>query len=269
VVQVSGLFVYPVKSCRGIALDEVKVVARGFRHDREWTVVDGDGRFVSQRTNPALARVAVQISDRTLVITTDGMPRLEVALSRARGPIREVTIWGDVCAARSAGRRAAGWFSDFLGSAVDLVRMPPSTVRPVDLEYAGPGHQVGFADGFPLLLISEGSLAELNRRLEVPVPMDRFRPNIVVAGCAPHAEDRWRRLTVGSVSLRVVKPCARCVVTTTDQRTGERFPEPLRTLARYRKIAGELLFGQNLIHEGRGTIRLGDTCRVEAVADDS
>lgn len=263
VIHVSGLFIYPVKSCRGIALDEAEVVARGFRHDREWMVVDGDGRFLSQRTNPELARVAVRISDRNLVVTADGMPPLEVALSRARGSTREVTVWGDVCTARSTGRRAAGWFSDFLGSAVDLVRMPRSTVRPVDPRCAGPGYQVGFADGFPLLLISEESLSELNRRLDVPVPMDRFRPNIVVAGCPPHAEDGWRRLTAGSVPLRVAKPCSRCVVTTTDQRTGGRSPEPLRTLATYRKVAGEVLFGQNLVHEGLGRIRRGDACRVE------
>jgi uncharacterized protein YcbX len=140
--------------------------------------------------------------------------------------------------------------------------MPPDTVRPVDVDHAGPGHRVGFADGYPLLLLSEGSLDELNRRLEAPLPMDRFRPNVVVDGCGPHAEDRWRRLRVGDVEMRVVKPCSRCSITTVDQATAARGPEPLATLADYRLAGGKVLFGQNLVHESRGTLRVGDVVEV-------
>jgi uncharacterized protein YcbX len=261
-ITVSGLYVYPVKSCRGIALEQAEVAARGFTFDRLWMVADADGHFLSQRTLPRLARVDVRAAGDALVISASGMPELRVLLDAATSATRTVTIWQDTCLAESAGARAARWFSEFLGTGCELVRMPPTTRRPVDPGYAGSGDQVGFADGFPFLLLSQASLDELNRRLETPVPIARFRPNIVVTGCQPHAEDGWSRITVAGIGFRVVKPCARCVVTTTDQCTGERSTEPLRTLASYRKVAGELLFGQNLIHDGRGSIHVGDICEV-------
>jgi uncharacterized protein YcbX len=177
-----------------------------------------------------------------------------------------VAIWKDQCVAVAAGAEADAWFTALLGTPCRLVTMPSSTVRQVDLGYAEPGDPVGFADGFPFLLISQGSLDELNRRLEHPVPMDRFRPNIVVDGCEPHAEDGWSRVTIGEISFRVVKPCARCVITTTDQQTGERGREPLRTLATYRRVGNKVLFGQNLIHDGVGAVRVGDPCVVEPKA---
>jgi uncharacterized protein YcbX len=136
--------------------------------------------------------------------------------------------------------------------------MSGDTVRPADPEYAPAGTRVSFADGFPFLLISEESLADLNRRLADPLPMNRFRPNLVVAGAEPYAEDGWDRIEIGGVRLRMVKPCARCVVTTTDQTTAQRGKEPLRTLATYRKVEGEVMFGQNVVPEGRGHLRVGD-----------
>ncbi len=142
--------------------------------------------------------------------------------------------------------------------------MPAATRRRVDPARARPGDLVGFADAYPFLLVSQGSLDELNRRLVTPLPMDRFRPNLVVDGCAPHAEDGWRTLVAGGVTFRVAKPCARCVVTATDQRTGARGDEPLGTLATYRLRDGKILFGQNLVHDGRGTLRVGDRCDVTA-----
>jgi uncharacterized protein YcbX len=137
--------------------------------------------------------------------------------------------------------------------------MPDDTLRPANPAFAPQGTRVSFADGYPFLLISEESLADLNGRLPRPVPMDRFRPNLVVAGGAPYAEDGWTRIGVGGLAMRVVKPCPRCVVTTTDQATSERTPEPLRTLATYRKVNGEVMFGQNVIHENSGRVRVGDS----------
>jgi uncharacterized protein YcbX len=262
VIRVSGLAIYPIKSCRGIALTEAEVVERGFRHDREWMVVDAAGRFVSQRTRPQLARVAVRMSDRSLIIAANGMPPLEVPLVPARRQARTVTIWRDTCRAEPCGPPAARWFSDLLGAPVELVRMPSAAVRRVDPRYAGPADQVGFADAFPFLLLSEASLDELNRRLAAPMPMDRFRPNIVVSSCQPHAEDGWTTIAVGGIAFTVAKPCVRCVITTTDQHTGERGAEPLRTLASYRTVDGEVRFGQNLVHRGSGAIRVGDPCQV-------
>ena len=171
---------------------------------------------------------------------------------------RSVTVWKDTCTALSAGPVAAEWFSTLLGDQCELVRQPDSGIRQVDTSYADQGDRVAFADGFPFLLISQGSVDELNRRLTTPVPADRFRANIIIEGCDAHAEDGWSMITVGELGFRVVKPCARCVVITTDQRDGSRSAEPLRTLAGYRTSNNKVLFGQNLVHQGMGTLRVGD-----------
>ncbi len=262
-IRVSALTCYPVKSCRGIALESAEVTERGLRHDREWMVVDAEGRFLSQRTRPELARVRVALASEGLLLSAPGLEELTVPLACPDKSDRTVTIWRDTVVAESAGKDASRWFSRLLGAPCELVRMPADSRRRPDPGRSRPDDRVGFADAFPFLLLAEASLAELNRRLERPVPMDRFRPNIVVAGCAPHAEDSWTTLRIGPVLFRVAKPCARCVITTTDQETGTRGPEPLRTLATYRTVDGRVLFGQNLLHEGRGTIRVGDPCEVE------
>jgi uncharacterized protein YcbX len=167
-------------------------------------------------------------------------------------------VWDDTCSATWLGQKAAEWFSEFLGMACSLVHMASDTVRPADPALAPGGTRVSFADGFPFLLISEASLADLNRRLAEPLPMNRFRPNLVVAGGEPYQEDSWTRIEIGGIGLQVVKPCGRCLVTTTDQITGERGKEPLRTLATYRKRDGEVMFGQNVLHEAPGHLRIGD-----------
>ncbi len=261
-IRVSGLFIYPVKSCRGIATKEAEVGATGFVHDRRWLVVDRHGTFMTQRDWPGLARITAAVAAGGLRLSADGTAPIEIPENDVWGTGRTVTIWNDRCEAVTAGPEAASWLSDVLGTPCQLVRMPDSTLRPVDPRYGVEGDRVGFADRFPFLLISRASLDELNRRLEEPVPMDRFRPNIVVDGCEPHAEDGWQRMTAGGVGFRVVKPCARCIVTTTDQRSGERGREPLRTLSTYRRHGTKVFFGQNLIHDGRGTVRVGDECVV-------
>ena len=261
-ISISGLYIYPVKSCRGIALDEAEVGPTGFVHDRQWLVVDSHGTFMTQRDWPALAQITAAISADGLRLSADGMPTIVLPWHAGAETVKTVTIWRDRCAAVTAGPQAAEWFSDFLETPSQLVRMPASTFRQVERAFAQEGDQVAFADGYPFLLISQASLDELNRRLDEPLPMDRFRPNIVVQGCEPHAEDGWRRITVGGVGFRVVKPCARCVMTTIDQAKGARGREPLRTLATYRRVGGEVLFGQNLIQDGGGTVRMGDECVV-------
>lgn len=260
-IRVSGLAVYPVKSCRGIVLEEAVVGATGFDLDRQWMVVDAGGRFLSQREAPELAHIEVAVGGGELTLNAPALPALTVPLEGPYGRERTVAVWQDRCAAVDAGDSAARWLEEHLGRRARLVRMAGAGSRPM-IGAAVPGTAVSFADAFPFLLVSEASLDELNRRLETPVPMNRFRPNIVVAGCAPHAEDGWRRVSIGEVVFRVAKPCARCVITTTDQRTGERGPEPLRTLASYRTVGGKVLFGQNLVHEGRGVVRVGDRVRV-------
>ncbi|MBX6366170.1 MAG: MOSC domain-containing protein [Gemmatimonadetes bacterium] len=261
---VSWLRIYPVKGAGGIPLEAAELDACGFRWDRRWLVTDPAGRFLTQRELPRLALLRPRIEGDALVLEAPGAPPLRVPLAEPGGARSPVRIWDDVVEAPTVGLEAAEWLSDVLGTACRLVRFPADVRRPLDPRYAvaGAADRVGFADAYPILLITQASLDELNRRLATPVPMDRFRPNLVVAGTAPHAEDGWRRIEVAGIVLHVVKPCARCVVTTVDQATGVPGKEPLRTLARYRKVGSKVLFGQNAIHEGCGTIRLGDRVTV-------
>ena len=186
------------------------------------------------------------------------MPALELPLAPTSTVMVAATVWDDTCPAVWAGERAARWFSDVLETDCSLVFMPDSTLRPADTRYAPPGHRVSFADGFAFLLLSEESLHDLNERMPRPLPMNRFRPNLVVAGGEPFVEDRLSTFRVGPVRFRVVKPCARCVLTTTDQVTLERGQEPLRTLATFRRRNGQVLFGQNAVHDGTGRLAVGD-----------
>lgn len=259
----SDIIIYPIKSARGIRVEEARVGRCGFEFDRQWMLIDHDGEYLTQRQFPRMALLEPNLTGDLLTIGAPGMERLSVPLAADAQPSREVRIWGDRCAATPVGPTADEWLSTVLETACSLVRFPETTFRRVDPTYSNPDDQVGFADGFPFLLLSEASLADLNTRLEDPLPMNRFRPNLVVGGCAPYAEDSWKEIRIGGVGFRVVKPCARCSITTVDQATGRVGKEPLRTLARYRRVAGKVMFGQNLIHNGRGLIRMGDVVAVE------
>ena len=260
-VRLTQLYVYPIKSARGIAVDEWETDDFGLMLDRRWMLIDEDGLFISQRNQPRLALVVPSVRDGALRIDAPGMPPLQLPLNPAPAVTTSVTVWASTCTAAWLGEAPARWFSQFLGSPASLVHMPDTTLRPANPVYAPAGTRVSFADGYPMLLISEESLADLNRRLEMPLPMNRFRPNLVVAGCEPYEEDRWRSIQIGDLPLNVVKPCDRCVIPTTDQATAERGTEPLRTLATYRTIGGKVMFGQNVVHQGRGRLRVGDAVR--------
>ena len=222
-------------------------------------IVDGAGQFVTQRTHPHLALVDVTLTVDSVVLSAPGKKRLELPITASPDAARRrVRVWRDDVDAVECGAEASAWASDWIGSPASIVFMPDNVLRPVNPDHARDGDIVGFADGFPLLLASTSSLDDLNARLEQPVPMDRFRPNVVVTGCAPWLEDSWARIRVGDISLRVAKPCSRCVITTTDQRTAERGLEPLRTLATFRALGNDVLFAQNCIPEGFGTIAVGD-----------
>ena len=259
-MQLSGLFVYPIKACGGISLETADIVERGLAGDRRYLLVDQSGTFVTQREVPRLCLVGTAFADDALLVSAPGQP--ELALPRTLSPgasfePRSYRIWDDVGSAllHPQGSR---WFSELLNDEVSLLYMPDSERRAVNPNRARPGDIVSFADGYPLLLISEASLADLNRRLEAPLEMRRFRPNLVISGCEPYAEDGFATLSIGGVSFRGVKRCERCVVTTIDPATAEQSKEPLRTLARYRQSDGKVWFGMNLIHDGSGTLRLGD-----------
>jgi len=255
---VSALYVYPIKSCRGILVQEWPVVARGFRCDRRWMIVDASGKFVTQRERAELALVATALEGDQLRLTVPGRPELVLPLGDESGESREVQVWQDrtIAAAHEAG---SAWFSDYLGAPHELVYMPEAQRRQVNPARALPGDIVSFADAYPFLLISEASLAELNSRLEVPLSMTRFRPNIVISDSQPFAEDDYARARIGEISFRGPKRCERCVITTIDPMSGERGREPLLTLAKFRLQEQKIWFGMNLIHDNLGTLRVGDT----------
>lgn len=289
-LRVSGLHIYPIKSCAGLALEWAEVAARGLAHDREFMVINIRGRAVTQRDAPRLALVMPRIVNGTLAVSAPGLEGFCAPIVRQGRPL-DAAVWDDTCRAVDQGVGMAEWFSDFLGGQYRVVRMADDAVRDINPDYARcsswqgrlvegvvrrimphyrrwPHDQVGFADAYACLLISEESLVDLNARLCDPLPMNRFRPNIVIAGGTPYLEDRAASLQIGEVPFRALKPCVRCAITTTDQATGARGDEPLRTLAAYRKTPKGVIFGQYIQHEGRGTLHRGDAVRILAERHD-
>ena len=261
-LSVANLNVYPVKSCGGVPLGAATLDRWGFQHDRNWMVVDAEDRFISQRTQPRLALVEPTLGQELLTLRAPGMPALELPVAGRAGPARTVSIWKDSCLALDQGQPAAEWLGAYLGQPARLVRVGAGFQRPVPEARYPAGAEVAFPDAFPLLLLSLASLEALNARLAEAVPMNRFRPNLVVTGCSEFAEDGWTRLRIGEVAFQVVSSCERCVTTTVDQATGVSGKEPLATLAGFRRSNGAVLFGRNLVHQGVGTLRVGDAVQV-------
>lgn len=262
-VTISALYQYPVKSCRGITVDRAELDRFGLKGDRRWLMVDADGRFQTQREHPQLALLQTGFNGETLTLTYKGDSHT-VAVPGAGAPRLEVLIWNDRVSAARTDDIVSQWLSEKLGIDLHLVYMPEDSVRRVGGSYATRGETVSFADGFPLLLISQASLDDLNSRLQNPVPMDRFRPNIVVESCEPFAEDNWRQLRCGDLVFDVVKPCSRCVIPSIDQTTGERDRQINRVLASFRRRDGVIYFGQNLLYRGMGMLSLGDVLDLES-----
>ena len=266
-VTVRALHIYPVKGLKGIAVTEARCTDRGLEHDRRWMVVDAAGEFLSQREHPKMATVWTDIADGALSLSAPDISTVDVPLDPRSSPSIRVRVWDSVCDASPVSPYADAWLSGYLGLACRLVYMPEDSRRLSNEKYAGDGKRVGFADGYAYLATGEASLSDLNERLAAKghpaLPMNRFRPNLVVGGGAPYAEDGWKEIRVGEAILRGVKPCGRCQVTATDQSTGEvRGPEPLATLSSYRdsKEFGAM-FGMNLVTVKTGMVRVGD--RVE------
>lgn len=255
---ISSLIYYPIKACRGFELESSLVERMGLQHDRRMMVTTPEGEFLTQREYPRLALVTPTLKDGVLELSAPAFDSIQIDI-QTTGTSHPVNIWKSKgVAAIDQGEKAAQWFSDWLGVSVRLVHVADGFKRLVNEKYViNPDDHTGFADGYPILLISEESLADLNSRLESPVPMNRFRPNIVVKGCKPFAEDTWNQIRVGDVKLAVVKPCARCEVTTIDKVTLERSKEPLKTLGKYRKHELGAIFGQNVIPLNGGNLRLG------------
>lgn len=265
-LSLSQLYRYPLKSGRGEALQRSAVDGLGLNGDRRWMLVETqNGRFLTQRLLPTMSLISALYDERGgLILNAPGMEPLSVAVPDPQQDLRGVTLWSDTLRVPDAGDAAADWFSTVLGRSCRLVQVPEQRARQVDTGYAQPGDRVAFADGFPLLLIGQASLDDLSQRVGQPLAMLRFRPNLVVSGAEPYAEDGWKRIRIGEVEFEVAKPCSRCIMITVDPQTGERAAErePLATLRTYRQREGQVYFGQNLLPRGVGELQIGMSVQV-------
>jgi uncharacterized protein YcbX len=258
-MHVARLFVYPLKGARAVAVASAAVEAVGLCGDRRWMAVDATGRMVSQRQAPAFARIDARgLVGGGISLACDGHGAVEVARPAPGAPRARVHIWNDALELPLGDAGASAWLSSTLGREVRLVHLPDDVLRAVDPRFGRPGDRVSLADGYPVLLVTDGSLAALAEWVGASVAVDRFRANVVVAGASAFAEDGWQRVRVGSAWFRAVKPCGRCVVTTIDQRTGAGGAEPLATLARLRPGPSGPRFGVNLVPDTGGVIGAGD-----------
>jgi uncharacterized protein YcbX len=262
-MHVSDLYIYPIKSCRGIQLSQAEVTLKGFRWDREMMLVDAKGKFITQREYPQLATVSVTITgDNFSLKTAQDSLTFQPSLT---GKKLAVQVWRSQTIAIDQGEEIAQWFENILNIPCRLVRQSPDYLRPVNPEYAGNDHTpVSFADGYPILLTNTASLEDLNQRLVEPVPMNRFRPNIVISSDRAFSESSWQKIAINQTIYSLVKPCSRCIITTTDQETGMRNSqmEPLKTLSGFRSFPGGIMFGENVIPETTGIIKVGDTLAI-------
>lgn len=263
-ILLSGIYIYPVKSLAGFAVDQWPVSEKGLLYDRQWMLIDENRKFLSQRRLPKMALARTALIDADLVISAPNMEDLFIPLNPSSGEVLECEIWKDHCPAHRISREADRWFSKFLGIECSLVYQTESTVRPVDPAYARSGDKVYFSDGFPFLIISENSLLSLNEAMNLNFSMTRFRPNLVLSGCGSYAEDTWRTISIGSIGFRLPKPCARCTVPTIDPMTGETGKEPLTTLNRLRKWNNKVYFGQNALHNDTGILHIGDAVTIHS-----
>ncbi|WP_127507908.1 MOSC domain-containing protein [Actinoplanes solisilvae] len=264
-MRITALHSYPVKGCRRLEHDAALVEPWGLAGDRRWAMVDAEGVAFTQREERRLTQLTVTLRDGGLLLSAPGLPSLSVD-EPVDGPEEIVRVFRHKppAPARVAEKE---WSSRFLGRDARLVWQADPTGRPVQ-NHARPDDRVSFADGYPVLLANEASLSALNDWLaeagEGPVPMTRFRPNVVVGGAGPWAEDEWlgRRLHLGGVTFRAAEACSRCVVTTIDQETGEPGRQPLRMLGARRRVGSRLLFAISLIPDMSGMVRVGDTVEV-------
>lgn len=257
------IWIYPVKSLGGIRVSTSKVMPKGLQYDRRWMLIDSENQFMTQRVHHQLALFKCSIDGDNLSITIDGAGVMFPLSGSLQGAALTAKIWDDTVVVHEVDLSISAWFSQHLNQCCRFVAFPEENVRPVDERYAIKNDQVSLADGYPLLLIGRASLDDLNARLPVPVPMNRFRPNLVFSGGDPYEEDEWRTFAIGKNKMQGVKRCARCVVTTIDQNTGVKDREPLLTLSRYRREHEKIYFGRNVIAVNYDNISEGDDIFVE------
>ena len=263
-LEVSELFIYPIKSLGGFSVPAATVTDRGFLYDRRWMLVDSSNVFLTQREFPQMALLQVGISGNIVTVHHKLKHNEEISFSTSKHSTQSsiIQVWNDQCDAFSVDPRLDEWFSSMLSFSCRLVYMPDSSKRKVDTHYAFNDEITSFSDGYPFLLIGQSSLDDLNARLAEPLPINRFRPNIVFTGGEAFDEDRMRHFSINGIQFFGVKPCARCAIPTTNQDNAFRGKEPLKTLATYRQWNNNIYFGQNLLHKGEGQIRVGDTISI-------
>lgn len=260
-ITLSELAIYPIKSTSQIRLQKARISPFGLEMDRRWMLIDAQGYMLTQRKHPRMCLIqgaleSINLDNANLSIFAPDMTPLTVPV-KAPESLLKATVWGDTCNAHDCGPKAAEWFSRFLQTPTRLVYFPDNEKRQVDLGYAQQGDITAFSDGFPYLLISQGSLDDLNGRLKTPVEMQRFRPNLVVTGTEAFAEDNWKKIRIGDITFRLVKPCSRCSIPSINPQTAEKTAEVVTTLAGYRMRENKIFFGQNVIAEGSGQLSVG------------
>jgi len=254
---IASLHIYPIKSLGGISLSQSLVQTRGLQHDRRWMLVDDKGQFLTQREDSRLALFKCQMDADTLRVTY-GAESLDIPLEEHSSETRRVKVWSSSLRAPLMDPQYAEWFSDLLGQPCNLVKMTPEAKRPKRLFTDPYLTELSFADGYPILILGTASHTALNERCPSPIPLDRFRANVIIHTTLPHEEDSWAELSIQSAILKVIKPCARCQVISIDQKTAEKGMEPTRTLAQYRQKKNKILFGANAIVLKEGLVRIGD-----------
>ncbi|MFL9830435.1 MOSC N-terminal beta barrel domain-containing protein [Flavobacterium sp. ST-87] len=268
-LQLSEIWIYPVKSLGGIALKESKVMPRGLEHDRRWMLVDEHGVFITQREYPELALFQPEINNGFLKISYKGRQSEVLRISLNESAVKSenkvcVMVWEDEVHANEVSAEANNWFTDRLGFKVRLVYMPDESQRKVDPNYAVSQSDItSFSDGFPYLIIGQSSLDDLNSRLETALSVKRFRPNFVFTGGEPYEEESWKGFTIGNLDFFGVKPSGRCVIVTVNPESGAvDGKEPLRTLSKYKTVNKKVIFGQNVIALQQGSLKVGDEIAV-------
>lgn len=255
--HIHSLHIYPIKSCQGISLQTAELTSTGFKYDRHWMLVDKQGKFLSQRTHPQLATIKTSLTTDFLIAESQSS-QLKIPLVSSTSRQVQVTIWNDICSSAIVSSECSDWFSRFLDTECELVFLPDSEKRQIDPKYSSLNQIVGFSDGFPLLVLSRASIDLLNTKLTQKVDIDRFRANIILEGCPAHAEDNYSEISVNDISIKLPKPCSRCIIPSIHQQNAEKYPEVLTALAGYRKKGNNIYFGQNGVHLSNGIISMGD-----------
>ena len=261
-LQLSELFIYPIKSLGGISVQNAVVTSRGLQHDRRWMLVNEHGHFITQREFPQMALLKATVEANGIAVHHHSSGSLLIPFNSERKTLQQFAVWDDTCMGQYVSEEFDKWFNEALNIKCRLVYMPDDSEREVDQRYAKPGMITSFADAYPFLLIGQSSLDDLNKRMAQPLPMNRFRPNIVFTGGDAYSEDLMNQIDIAGITFYGAKLCARCVLTTIDQQTAVKAKEPLKTLASYRMKNNKIMFGQNLVHENTGIVSVGDELKV-------